>query len=48
MINSFLFIKILKYNLCPKGRKHIARGEALGRRNIKRTNPKGWKRKGFY
>jgi hypothetical protein len=29
--------KILIHNLCPKGRKHIARGEAPGRRNIKRA-----------
>jgi hypothetical protein len=37
--------KILKHNLCPKGRKHIARGAAPGRRNTKRTNPEGVKEK---
>jgi len=41
MTDSFQFIKTLKYNLCPKGRKHIARGEAPGRGNTKRTNPEG-------
>jgi hypothetical protein len=37
--------KILIHNLCPKGRKHIARGEAPGRRNRKRINPEGVKEK---
>lgn len=41
-------VKILIHNLCPKGKKHIAKGKTPGQRKIKRINPEGVKEKGFY